>query len=156
MPDFEESRDQLRRASGEKEAAADVLHRAQQQLKQLAAAETELDRVFDPHNRQQLRERKRLRERKAEAKDELDRAGADLREKGSLVREFAGQFAGFSDPRQGIARLKDDIPILLLPVRLENGFTDGQAPTALLYLLLRLSGAMPRPPHETSRPVGSW
>ena len=49
-----------------------------------------------------------------------------------------GRFAQFTDPRQGIERLNDNIPILLMPVRLETRFKTvdvaGAAPVNQLWV----------------------
>ena len=122
MADFDELRDQLRRAREARDSAARELAAAREQLKRIAALETALDRVFNARNPQHVETRNRLREDKASAQARAKRTQeARAAELAAEARVLDG-FSAFTDPRDGIAHLNDLTPILLMPVRLETRF----------------------------------
>jgi hypothetical protein len=138
MPSFDQSRDQLRKTRTERDALSDSLAAARQRLKRIAARESELGRVFNQDDRQAIEERDRLARERARAEGEL----AQLREtrQDALSAELVAlkDWALFTDPRQAIERLRDDTPILLMPVRLETRFksvaVDGAAAVPQLWV----------------------
>lgn len=128
MADFDATRRRLRETRGQRDQARQALAAAQEELKRTDAALAKLDRVFDAENRQHGAERARLEQKKRQAEDSvrLQRGLHDvaLSVEADLVRDFGL----FSDPRTGIERLDDSIPILLMPVRLETRFKTGTQP----------------------------
>src|SRR5436190_3052302 len=130
MADFDELRDQLRRARGARDSAARELAAAREQLKRIAALETALDRVFNARNQQHVETRNRLREDKASAQARAKRAQEARAAELALEARVLDGFVAFTDPREGIARLNDLTPILLMPVRLETRFKQVAAPGA--------------------------
>lgn len=130
MAEFEQLRDQLRQARNNVESAADAVIRAQERLKQISAQESALDRVFNARDQQHIAERHRLQEEKARAQAELtrqrDARGTALAGEADILKDFVR----FTDPREGIVKLDDATPILLMPVRLETRFKTINAPGA--------------------------
>ena len=130
MAEFEQLRDQLRRSRTNVESAGDAVVRAQQHLKRIAARESELNRVFNLRNQQHIAERNRLQEEKARAQAELkrqrDSRAAALAAEAGILKDFVR----FTDPREGISKLNDATPILLMPVRLETRFKTINGPGA--------------------------
>ena len=122
MADFDQIRQELRGARGIRDEVTDTLAATQERLKRIHANVTELTRVFNPNNPKQVTELAHLRE-------ERSRAEADLKTQRGLLASAIGNetrlikdFSVFSDPRQGIERLNDSTPILMMPVRLETRF----------------------------------
>ena len=122
MSAFDELRASLRDARTQRDSAAAEVAAARDALKRIAASETQLARIFDPDDSQHVAARDSLRRDRAEAETNLGNAheahAAAALTAGSLVDEFAV----FTDPRTGIGRLQDSIPILMMPVRLETRF----------------------------------
>ncbi|HEU4891602.1 MAG TPA: hypothetical protein VFT47_08630 [Vicinamibacterales bacterium] len=122
MADFDQIRQQLRAARDMRDHASRARAATQARLKGLAAESAELARTFDPQNPRHAAAAERLRQAKARAESDLalqrGLLASALEDEGRLIRDFAI----FTDPREGIARLNDAIPILLLPVRLETRF----------------------------------
>jgi len=122
MADFDRLRHELQQARQARDEAAVALAAAREQHKHLAREESQLTRVFNEQDRTHAVRRGRLAEEKARVRTELQartaaRDAAQRRE-ASLVQAIAV----FTDPRKGIERLTDDLPILLMPVRLETRF----------------------------------
>lgn len=122
MAEFDDIREQLGMARNAHAQTVDQVAAAREKLAQIAERELELSRVFDPHNPKHLEERGRLNaereQTQAELRRNLDKQVNDLNLETTLIADFGR----FSDPREGIGRLRDDTPILLLPVRLETRF----------------------------------
>jgi hypothetical protein len=122
MADFDELRQQLKNTRNSRDEAAQAISAAKEQLKQVADRQVELDRVFDPDNQTHVSQRDRLKAAQTSATETIQvqqklRASAVANELG-LVADFEQ----FSDPRSGIERFNDSIPILMMPVRLETRF----------------------------------
>ena len=99
MADFDELRDQLRRARGARDSAARELAAAREQLKRIAALETALDRVFNARNQQHVETRNRLREDKASAQARAKRAQEARAAELALEARVLDGFVAFTDPR---------------------------------------------------------
>ena len=137
MAEFDEIREELGRARTERDLAEADLARVRERLKRLTRDESELNRIANPDNEEHQAQRRRLRE-------DLQQAEAELRtrlETQTRVKTFEAdlfnRFATLTDPREAIARLTDDTPILLMPVRLETRFktvTDGEATSNQLWV----------------------
>src|SRR5205085_6174634 len=115
-----------------------ALAATRQRLKRLAAREAALARVTGPdaaaaHDREA---RERLAREQAAARAEQARL-RDARTAATRTEAgLRGEFGVFTDPRNGIERLDDRTPILLMPVRLETRFKTVATP----------GGAAPAPP----------
>jgi hypothetical protein len=122
MADFDQTRRQLRDARALRDGAREAAAAAVERLKRISAQQDELDRVFNSENQQHLAQRERLRAERARAEAEIERLRGQVK---SAVADEVGlikEFTQFTDPRQGIERLNDSIPILMMPVRLETRF----------------------------------
>jgi len=96
----------------------------------LASRQAELNRIFNPDLPQHVEERHRLQEQSARAEAELKAAQRERAAATSAEATLVNNFAIFTDPREGISRLNDRTPILLMPVRLETRFKDMNASAA--------------------------
>src|SRR5262249_52573702 len=126
MSEFEDLRNDLRANRMAIDDANRQLASARERVKQVADRIAALDRVANRRLGRDREERERLRRELAEAQAEVDRHRGTLATAREIEARAAGRFARLSDPREGIARLKDGIPILLMPVRLETRFKDRQ------------------------------
>ncbi|MDJ0628353.1 MAG: hypothetical protein QNJ44_08855 [Rhodobacter sp.] len=117
MAEFEDARAGLRQATASREAARDALIAAEERAKRLARQRQRLIRrantgealaELDQDRRALAREIETLRARNST----LDTA----------LRGAVDRFAAFTDPAKGLARLSDDTPIALFPLRLETRF----------------------------------
>jgi hypothetical protein len=121
MAEFDQLRDQLRQTQQQRDAAATAAA-AQERQKRLAAQQMQLARMFHPNDERHLAERDRLQREQAQLAAEGERQrqahAAALAVEAGLLQALAE----FTDPRQGIERWKDSVPILLMPVRLETRF----------------------------------
>ncbi len=121
MADFDQIRHELRAAREVRDEASAALAHVRERIKSLDARLDELNRVASP-NRPEGAELARLRAARGEAEADLKRhSGARasaVADEARLVKDFAR----FTDPRQGIGRFNDQIPILMMPVRLETRF----------------------------------
>ena len=122
MAEFFELRQQLQQARRQKDQAGDTVFAARERLKRIEAAQAALERVFDPENSRHAAERERLQAERARAEGALKQSQAAHARAGLRETDIFKNFAAFTDPREAIARLNDQIPILLLPVRLETRF----------------------------------
>jgi hypothetical protein len=141
MADFDQSREQLRASRARRDQALDAIAASQERLKRIAASQSELDRAFNENNQAAIAERNRLAREKEDEKAKLNqfRNGRDS----AIAAEAAAieDWVLFTDPRHGIERLKDDTPILLMPVRLETRFKSvaaAGAPAAVPQLWVRI------------------
>ena len=117
MANFDSARaalDSARDEAGAAEAALANAHEAAARLQAQLDAASRRRRRED--NTDKLAERLRRAREDEAAKRERSAAAA------ALAAERAAGFEAFSDPRQSVAHLTDDIPILLFPVRLETRF----------------------------------
>ena len=122
MAEFDELREQLGRVRTDRDTAGDEIALAQARLKHIAAREAELDRVFNPQNDDHDAERRRLQEERRQAGGDLSALLERQSRAKAIEADLFGRFSLFTDPRKGIERLNDNIPILLMPVRLETRF----------------------------------
>jgi hypothetical protein len=141
MADFDQLREQLRQTRSQRDQAGAAAAAAQERLKRIAAAEAELNRVFNPDIDRHVAERDRLRGERQRAEAEIKRHRAERATAAAAEAGIITDFGIFTDPRQGIEQLKDSIPILLMPVRLETRFksaTLAGAPAAVPQLWVRI------------------
>ena len=122
MPEFDDLRQQLQQSRSQRDAAADRVQQAKEDLKRLAAEEAALNRIFNPRDQEQQRERERIKSQRADAEGDLKSGQAELQQISDRLGEAINSFAVFTDPREAIGRLNDQLPILLFPVRLETRF----------------------------------
>lgn len=102
--DFDQARQELARAVAEQLAADQAVLRAREELLRAQAAGE--------------------RDAAAEKKLEASRAAADAAL--GRVQESAASLGERLDPRRGLEGLKDDLPILLFPLRLETRFKESE------------------------------
>ncbi len=129
MAEFDELRQQLRRARAQKDEADDSAVAAKERLKRIEAQQAALERVFDPENPTHAAERERLEDERARANESLKQSQDAQAEAGIFEGEIFENFAPLTDdPHEAIVRMNDDFPILLLPVRLETRFKSVTTP----------------------------
>jgi hypothetical protein len=127
MADFTTNQEQLA-------AARTALDKAQLAATQTAAQAQKAQAALDLAIRQQNVGQKgnNLAQLQAEAKRAAaarDAAKASLQQSRASLAGVAGDFSVFTDPRQNVERLSDQIPFLLFPVRIETRFRKIVAPT---------------------------
>ena len=127
MAEFDELRQQLRQARAQRDEASDNAFLAKERLRHLQAQQDELERVFDPDNPTHAQERERLEAERAGTEDLLEHSQSERARSGRLEENIFESFAQLADPREAIAQLDDQLPILLLPVRLETRFKSADA-----------------------------
>src|SRR5262245_26865913 len=100
MADFDQLRQQLRNSRTARDDAAQTIAALQERIKQIAARQTELNRVFNPDNQQHVAERARLNAERERAERDLERQRgrrtSALADEAGLLKEFVR----FTDPRQ--------------------------------------------------------
>src|SRR5690242_5714986 len=138
MADFEGARDQLRRTRSSIERAVDALAAARTGARRIRASAAALDRAFAGRNPRDVEARARLN-RDAQAADaEVKRHVDELTALRLDEAEVLQDFSRFTDPRAAVARMSDDTPILLMPVRVETRFkafdVSGAAPIHQLWV----------------------
>ena len=122
MSSFDDIRTSLRDARAQRDAASAEVSAARDVLKHITDRETQLGRIFDPDDGQHVAARDSLRRERAAAESKLGQA-RDVHADATLTAgSLVDEFAVFTDPRTGIGRLRDSIPILMMPVRLETRF----------------------------------
>ncbi|WP_280252750.1 hypothetical protein [Nocardia abscessus] len=138
MPDFDELLQDRQRLRDAHERAANGLAAAQAQQKRLARQLTQLARVFQRDNAQHRAERERLQQAQADAAAELRRQQQIRDAATAQMTALLEELAQFTDPRQAIERMKDTVPILMMPVRLETRFKtvelSGRPPVQQLWV----------------------
>lgn len=122
MADFDDVRSRLRAARDLHATAGDDLAAAAERLRRIDARATWLDRVAARGDDRYAAERESVRRARNEAETEAEGLRQRRDRIAGRLGELAGEFARFSDPREGISRLDDGVPILLMPVRLETRF----------------------------------
>src|SRR5262245_6949689 len=127
MADFAQFREALRDARNTANAAEDAAAAARERLARIDAALQALARV-----RGGDAQRERLQAERERAQAALAESNATKVRMAAAVLDATRAFAAFTDPREGIRRLDDRIPILMMPVRLETRFgpVKGDGPDA--------------------------
>jgi hypothetical protein len=120
MADFGQLREALRDARAAAAVAEAEAAAARERLARVDAALKALSRVRGGEGQGAARERLLARRREAQAA--LEKAAAARSRTAAGVLDATRAFAPFTDPREGIGRLDDRIPILMMPVRLETRF----------------------------------
>lgn len=126
MATFEEIRQQLQKARADADAKGDAAFAASQRLWRIDREQEALDRAFDPQNGEHVQRKEALDRARASANAAILEARSDRAAAIKLEAGLLGQFAVFSNPEDAIQKLNDNIPILLLPVRLETRFKGNQ------------------------------
>ncbi len=122
--EFDLTRSQLRDARAGLESVTREIAAQRERLRQVAADEAELARVFDADDEAHIARRNALATRKKEAGRRLGEALDAKSAASSLEAGLLQELAPFTDPIKGIGKLEDSTPILLMPVRLETRFRD--------------------------------
>jgi hypothetical protein len=115
MADFDTSKTALNNARNRTAQTEADLFAARQQRAKLQAQRTQLSRTRGDGLA-------RLDAALAQARETETRLSAEVRDGRRIAGQLAGEFATVADPRREIGRWRDDMPILLLPVRLEARF----------------------------------
>lgn len=122
MTDFTDLRAQLRDAREQVSGIASQSAALVERLKQIDVRTAQLNRVASEGNEEYDAQRAELERDRREVVAALDELRRGRREAIAVEAELAGQFGEFTDPRKGIGRLDDGIPILMMPVRVETRF----------------------------------
>jgi hypothetical protein len=131
MAEFEDLQKRLQQSrTASVQARADAAN-ARERLARLEAQLHSLDCAFDPKDRTQVAERQRL-----QAQIEAASASAKQTKEAAQIAaasetDAIGQFGAFTDPQKAIARMDDQFPILMMPVRLETRFQRNLQPPQL-------------------------
>jgi hypothetical protein len=118
---FEGLRDELARAGAERSTAEEALTRARNEQRRLERDRAGSERTAErPAGRQPRRDETTAADAAAEqAVQDAQSAAAAADER---LRGAIDALGELSDPRRGLEQLRDDLPILLLPLRLETRF----------------------------------
>jgi hypothetical protein len=118
VSEFEGTRLALSRARSDLAARRAELYRTQQDKVRLEARLARAHRERPAGSEQARRLSEELERARAEEARERD----EVRAHETAVAELEGAFSGLANPRDALARLSAETPILLLPVRLETRF----------------------------------
>lgn len=128
MADFDQSRIQLRQSRAQIDAADAAIANARERLKKIEAAQAALERISNPKDERTNQQRRALEQEKQAVQKDLAHyesvRGEDLAQQAAVLKDWTR----FTDPREGIQKLQDETPILLMPVRLETRFKTSSAP----------------------------
>ncbi|MFI6676865.1 hypothetical protein [Kribbella sp. NPDC050470] len=122
MTDFTDLRAQLRDAREQVSGIASQSAALVERLKQIDVRTARLNRVASAGNEEYDAQRAELERDRREAVAALEELRRSRREAVAVEAELAGRFGQFTDPREGIGRLDDGVPILMMPVRVETRF----------------------------------
>jgi hypothetical protein len=131
MQDFHANQAQLNQARAALDAAQSAVRQAAQQLKAIQATRDGLTRRLDPNDRA----RARLEALAKEADENVQAKQAEAERARGAVSEALAGFAPFTDPREHVTHFSDQLPFLLLPVRVETRFATLGASEAVLHQL---------------------
>lgn len=129
---------QLSEARALSEQAAQLALRNGERLKRAEQRLNEVERTFDPQNGKKVEERNRLRAERDEAKRAFDAAKDAKSIATNQLTGLIGILQPTTDPRQLITQLEADVPILLLPMRLETRFSTMPGQSGQYCLLVRV------------------
>ncbi|HMA17109.1 MAG TPA: hypothetical protein VKS03_01590, partial [Thermoanaerobaculia bacterium] len=124
MPEFAEARRRLQDARVAHDRALEAARTAKERLASITARQKALARTLAGGGPTHDAESERLAAERARAEERLATSRDAEREAAKSAVIATVDFARVSDPREQIARLNDDVPILMLPVRLETRFKD--------------------------------
>lgn len=126
MAEFDELRARLRDARDAVKSADAALAASRERLRRLSQRAAKLTREAGPNaDAPRTREEKaRLAQEQATAKAEHERLGSARSDAAAREASVAADFAAFSDPQSAVAHFDDQIPILMMPLRLETRFKD--------------------------------
>ncbi|MBE2224907.1 MAG: hypothetical protein IAF02_25425, partial [Anaerolineae bacterium] len=122
MNDFDDLRNQLNSTRQQKEEARQNAFLSQERLRKLKQEKAQFDRIRDP---QSDGDAERLASLEAAIKETETAVSRYQQVFGQISDSAAGLFKEFqplTDPREMISKFHDDLPILLLPLRLETRF----------------------------------
>ena len=122
MADFHTLRQQLESARQQQREAADKAFLAREQVARLATRRDLLRRSLNPDDQAQAQALKELERAHRASADAARRESARVEQLRDTAFGLAAEFAKLNDPRQAINKLSDDLPFLLLPVRMETRF----------------------------------
>ncbi len=122
MPGFEELQRKLVETRAARDDARRALLRSIDRIAQVDARLRDLDRRTG-HDGREREERRALEERRAALLREREQGESLLDQLGGeLANVYPSFSAQWTDPREHAGRLRDDVPILLFPLRLETRF----------------------------------
>jgi len=123
MPEFQDAQQKLADARAAQDSAQRALFQTSEELKRVGAALEQSQRWFNPNDRQAVVERREL-ERRKETVEGLQREQQNVfqRVNAQLSELLPGFWETWTDPRQHVGQMDDDIPVALFPLRLETRF----------------------------------
>jgi hypothetical protein len=95
---------------------------ARETIRKVEADQARLERIIAFNDASHQEQKKRLLNKLTEAKNEFKRLEIDSNESIEAMKAKIREFESLSDPRSGVENLSDDIPFLLMPVRMETRF----------------------------------
>ncbi|MCB9355782.1 MAG: hypothetical protein H6575_14550 [Lewinellaceae bacterium] len=123
MSDFQQIQQQLSQTRAAQKEAEDALFRSSEQMKQVSARLSDMDRWYDADNPAHQKQRKTLEGQQKKLEGQIkQRQGALEGVKGQLTELYPAFWEQWTDPRKNAGQMNDDIPVMLFPLRLETRF----------------------------------
>ncbi|MBV7530641.1 hypothetical protein [Chitinophaga sp. sic0106] len=122
MAEFDSLRQELDDARSSQSAAHQSFLDAGEQLKRIAAEKQNLLRSYNGNDQTQQARLHALENQEKALKNNLGQLQEELNSRKLKEKDLYKKFSVFTDPRQGITKLNDVYPFLLMPVRIETRF----------------------------------
>ncbi|MFO7679608.1 MAG: hypothetical protein R6X34_06110 [Chloroflexota bacterium] len=122
MTDFDNLRDQLGETRRQKEETRQEAFLAQERLEKLRREQARFARIFDPESGADEERMAAIEAAIKESETAVSDHQAAYAKISSAAVGLFKEFQPFTDPREMISQFRDDLPILLLPLRLETRF----------------------------------
>ncbi len=120
MSEFDQLGGELHQARSNKTTAQQQLFESLEKVKQLQAAQEQLQRSFDPQSPNDEQQMALLRRRLESANGAAVKARFEHDRLSQLEQGIFNRFGELTDPRKQIINLDDQYPILLMPLRIET------------------------------------
>ena len=133
--EFNQSQVLLDQARATTADTRDALYQLKQKLDYVQRQQAQLSRGFDPENGSQRQRQESLAAQEQTLNAELTKQTGKLKVDVSTESAQLQKFLSFTDPRTHLPKLNDNVPILLLPLRLETRFK----------AVMRLGSKLPQP-----------
>jgi hypothetical protein len=122
MPDFKDIRTKLQNARNENEKISLDLFKTKEKLKTITDEKARLERIFDESNEKHITRLQQLKNIHNDAMAAAKILADDLLIKKKAELDLLAEFFLFTDPETEVTQLNDNIPFLLLPLRIETRF----------------------------------